>query len=416
MKNVKIEILSPAGSFEAMQAAINAGANAIYFGVEQLNMRTVSSSPFSIEDIKQVSSIAKANNIKAYLTLNTVMYEHDMQLLNIILKKVKEHKIDAVIAADFAVIGACKEMGIPLHVSTQANISNIDAVQFFAPYSDVVVLARELTLKQVAHICNEIKRRDIRGISGELIKVEIFVHGALCMAVSGKCYLSLHEQNAAANRGACTQNCRRSYTVIDKESGFELEIDNEYIMSPKDLCTINVLDQIIDAGVAVLKIEGRSKGADYVHEVTACYREAVEAIMQNSFTQDKIDNWMKRLEAVYNRGFWEGYYLGRKLGEWTQNPGSAATDKKIYLGKGTKYYSKVKVGEFLIEAGQIKKGDSLLIMGPALGMQKMTMETLVVNGEENVLGEKGDLLTLPIDIKITPAYKIYKLISTLQNA
>jgi putative protease len=416
MKNEKIELLSPAGSFEAMQAAINAGADAIYFGVEQLNMRTVSSNPFSIEDIAEVSKVAKSNNIKAYLTLNTIMYEHDMQLLNLILKEVKEHKIDAVIAADFAVIGACKEMGIPLHVSTQANISNIDAVQFFAPFSDVVVLARELTLKQVAHICNEIKRRDIRGIAGELIKVEIFVHGALCMAISGKCYLSLHEQNASANRGACSQNCRRAYTVTDNESGYELEIDNEYIMSPKDLCTINVLDQIIDAGVSVLKIEGRSKGADYVHEVTACYREAVTAIEVNNYTLEKIDTWMKRLEAVYNRGFWEGYYLGRKLGDWTQQPGSAATDKKIYLGKGVKYYSKVKVGEFKLEAGQLKKGDTLLIMGPALGMQKVQMQTLVVNGETKDLAEKGDLLTLPINVKITPSYKIYKLISVEQHA
>ncbi len=416
MKNEKIELLSPAGSFEAMQAAINAGADAIYFGVEQLNMRTVSSNPFSIQDIAGVSKIAKANNIKAYLTLNTIMYEHDMQLLNFILKEVKEHKIDAVIAADFAVIGACKELGIPLHVSTQANISNIDAVQFFAPYSDVVVLARELTLKQVAHICSEIKRRDIRGIAGELIKIEIFVHGALCMAISGKCYLSLHEQNASANRGACTQNCRRSYTVTDNESGYELEVDNEYIMSPKDLCTVNVLDQIIDAGVGVLKIEGRSKGADYVHEVTACYREAVTAIEANNYNQEKIDTWMKRLEAVYNRGFWEGYYLGRKLGEWTQQPGSAATDKKIYLGKGTKYYSKVKVGEFILEAGQLKKGDTLLIMGPTLGMQKRVMDTLVVNGEAQEKAEKGDLLTLPIDVKITPSYKIYKLVSAEQHA
>lgn len=411
MKGSEIEILSPAGSFEAMQAAINAGADAIYFGVEQLNMRTVSSNPFSIDDIAEVSRIAKANNIKAYLTLNTVMYEHDMQLLQLILKAVKEHQIDAVIAADFAVIGACKEMGIPLHVSTQANISNIEAVQFFAPYSEVVVLARELTLKQVAHICTEIKRRDIRGITGELIKVEIFVHGALCMAISGKCYLSLHEQNAAANRGACTQNCRRSYTVIDKESGFELEVDNEYIMSPKDLCTINVLDQVIETGVSVLKIEGRSKGADYVQEVTACYREAVEAIENNSYSQEKIVIWMDRLKAVYNRGFWEGYYLGKQLGEWTENPGSAATDKKIYLGKGTKYYNQPKIGEFIIETGQLKQGDTLMIMGPALGMEKRVMETLVVNGDTKQIAEKGDLLTLPIDVKITPSYKIYKVVS-----
>ena len=411
MLPLKVEILSPAGSFESMQAAINAGADAIYFGVEQLNMRTVSSSPFTIGDIKEVSKLAKQSHIKAYLTLNTIMYEHDMQLLNAILKEVKLHQIDAVIAADFAVINACKQLGIPLHVSTQANVSNVEAVQFFAPYSDVIVLARELTLKQVAHICEEIKRKDIRGVSGELIKIEIFVHGALCMAVSGKCYLSLHSQNASANRGACVQNCRRSYSVTDTETEEVLEIDNEYIMSPKDLCTINVLDQILEAGVEVLKIEGRSKGADYVHEVTACYREAVDAIASNTYDQTKIEVWMKRLGAVYNRGFWEGYYLGRKLGAWTTNPGSAATDKKIYLGKGTKYFAKINIGEFVIETGQLRKGDTLMIMGPSIGVSKIILGTLVVNGKAADLAEKGDLLTLPVDTKITPSYKIYKILS-----
>ena len=411
MLPLKVEILSPAGSFESMQAAINAGADAIYFGVEQLNMRTVSSSPFTIGDIKEVSKLAKQSHIKAYLTLNTIMYEHDMQLLNAILKEVKLHQIDAVIAADFAVINACKQLGIPLHVSTQANVSNVEAVQFFAPYSDVIVLARELTLKQVAHICEEIKRKDIRGVSGELIKIEIFVHGALCMAVSGKCYLSLHSQNASANRGACVQNCRRSYSVTDTETEEVLEIDNEYIMSPKDLCTINVLDQILEAGVEVLKIEGRSKGADYVHEVTACYREAVDAKASNTYDQEKIEVWMKRLGTVYNRGFWEGYYLGRKLGAWTTNPGSAATDKKIYLGKGTKYFAKINIGEFVIETGQLRKGDTLMIMGPSIGVSKIILGTLVVNGKAADLAEKGDLLTLPVDTKITPSYKIYKILS-----
>jgi putative protease len=411
MKQTKIELLSPAGSFEAMQAAINAGASAIYFGVEQLNMRTVSASPFTIEDIKEVARLAKANNIKAYLTLNTVMYEHDMQLLNTILQEVKKYNIDAVIAADFAVIAACKQFGIPMHISTQANVSNIEAVQFFAPFSDVIVLARELTLKQVAHICEEIRRRDIRGIKGELIKIEIFVHGALCMAVSGKCYLSLHAQNASANRGACVQNCRRSYTVKDTETDVELEVDNEYIMSPKDLCTINVLDQILEAGVDVLKIEGRSKGADYVQEVTACYKEGIEAVATNTYTPEKIATWLNRLGTVYNRGFWEGYYLGRKLGEWTPKPGSIATDKKIYIGKGTKYYTKIKVGEFAIESGQLKKGDTLMIIGPAIGMSKLIMGTLVVNGKAADMASKGDLLTLPFETKITPSYKLYKIIA-----
>ena len=411
MKESTVELLSPAGSFEAMQAAIQAGADAIYFGVEQLNMRTVSSSPFTIDDIGEVARLAKEHQIRAYLTLNTVIYEHDIQLLQVILQKVKESGIDAVIAADFAVIHACKQLEIPVHISTQANVSNIESVQFFAPYADVIVLARELTLKQVAHISNEIKRRNIRGVSGELIKIELFVHGALCMAVSGKCYLSLHSHNAAANRGACVQNCRRSYTVRDTETGEELAIENEYIMSPKDLCTIPLLDQVIEAGVDVLKIEGRSKGADYVFETTACYREAMESIAENSYTQDKIDAWMKRLGAVYNRGFWEGYYLGRKLGEWTPQPGSIATDKKIYLGKGTKYYSKIGVGEFSMEANQLKKGDTVMIMGPAFGLRKLEMTSLVVNGAEAEAAAKGDLITFPIDVKVTPSCKVYKVVS-----
>ena len=338
MKLKNIELLSPAGSFDCLQAAINAGANAIYFGVEQLNMRTRSSNSFSIEDIEEISMRCKLGSLKAYITLNTVMYEHDMQLLRTILKEVKKHHIDAVIAADFAVIQLCNEMQIPLHVSTQANISNIEAVQFFARFADVIVLARELTLKQVEHISKEIKRRNITGVSGELIKIEVFVHGALCMAVSGKCYLSLHIQNASANRGACVQNCRRPYLVKDAETHEELLIDNEYIMSPKDLCTIDIVDQLINSGIDVLKIEGRSKGADYVQTVTSCYREALEAVETNTYTSEKIEGWIKRLSTVYNRGFWEGYYLGRKLGEWTLEPGSIATEKKIYVGKGTKYY------------------------------------------------------------------------------
>jgi len=413
MKKRKIELLSSAGSFDCLQAAIKAGADAIYFGVEQLNMRTRSSKSFSISDIEEISILCKSNGIKAYITLNTVMYEHDMQLLLVILQEVKKHNIDAVIASDFAVIEYCNQLKIPLHISTQANVSNLEAVQFFSRFADVVVLARELTLKQVEHISKEIKRKKIKGISGELMKIELFVHGALCMAVSGKCYLSLHTQNASANRGACVQNCRRSYIVKDAETNEELLIDNEYIMSPKDLCTIGILDQVVNSGVDVFKIEGRSKGADYVYTVTQCYREALESIENNSYTNDKIENWLKRLATVYNRGFWEGYYLGHKLGEWTTNPGSAATEKKIYVGKGSKYYPKIKVGEFIIESGSIKTGDTLMITGPAIGMAKEKMETLTVNGIESDIAVKGDKLTFVFGTKITSQDKLYKIVETI---
>lgn len=407
----KIELLSPAGSFDSLQAAINAGADAIYFGVEQLNMRTVSAKTFTIEDIAEVAARCKAAHVKAYITLNTIMYDHDRQLLQTILKEVKKHEVDAVIAADFAVIEQCINLEIPVHISTQANVSNIDAVKFYARFSDVVVLARELTLKQTESICKEIIRKDIRGVSGELIKVEIFGHGALCMAVSGKCYLSLHTQNASANRGACQQNCRRAYEVKDKETGAELLIDNEYIMSPKDLCTINFLDEVVASGIDVLKVEGRSKGADYVHVVTKCYREAIDAIADGTYTEEKVDNWMQQLATVYNRGFWDGYYLGRKLGEWTKNPGSAATERKIYIGKGTKYYPKIGIGEFLIETNSLKAGDTIMVSGSHTGMMKQTLQTLVVNGLEAGAASKADKITFPVTAKVTHNDKLYKIVA-----
>lgn len=411
LKNKNIELLSPAGTFDCIKAAINSGANAIYFGVEQLNMRTRSAGTFTLHDIKAIRQLCTQNNVKAYITLNTVMYEHDMQLLKSILQEVKAQKIDAVIAADFSVISLCQQMQIPLHISTQANVSNIESVQFFATYADVIVLARELTLKQVADICKHIQRKKITGPSGELVKIELFVHGALCMAISGKCYLSLHSQNASANRGACVQNCRHAYIVKDADSGEELMIDNEYIMSPKDLCTIDVLDQVIASGVSVLKIEGRTKGADYVHVVTKCYREAMDSVAHNSYTPQKINDWKRELSKVYNRGFWEGYYLGRKLGEWTSQPGSVATEKKIYIGKGAKYYSKIKVGEFVVESGSIKKGDTLLITGPQCGMVKEALEKIIVNGAEAEQATKGDLITLPFATKVTAKDKLYKIIA-----
>ncbi|MDP1843845.1 MAG: peptidase U32 family protein [Sediminibacterium sp.] len=410
--NTNVEILAPVGSYESLQAAINAGANSIYFGVEQLNMRTRSSRSFEISDIKKVVSICKVNGLKAYLTLNTVMYEHDMQLLKSILKEAKNEGIHAVIAADFSVIEYCSQLGIPLHISTQANVSNIESVKFFSRYADVVVLARELTLQQIDSISKEIKRQQIKGPAGALIKIELFVHGALCMAISGKCYLSLHTQNASANRGACVQNCRRQYIVKDIEHEQELLIDNEYIMSPKDLCTIDILDQLIASGVDVLKIEGRSKGAEYVQIVTTCYREALASIRNGTYSADKIINWKLAMSKVYNRGFWEGYFLGRRLGEWTNNSGSAALEKKVYVGKGSKYYSKIGIGEFEIESGSIKMGDMLMITGPACGMVKERMSKLRVNGIETNVAVKGDKISFPFATKVTANNKLYKIVNS----
>lgn len=410
MQTKKVEVLSPVGSFESLQAAIRGGADAIYFGVEQLNMRAKSVNMLTVEDLAEVNRICKEHQVKNYLTLNTVMYDHDMQLVKSIIQEAQAQGTDAVIASDFAVIELCNRLNMPLHISTQANVSNIEAVTFFSRFSDVIVLARELTMTQIENITKEIVRRDLRGISGELIRIETFVHGALCMAVSGKCYMSLHEQNASANRGACTQNCRRPYKVTDLETGNEMVIDNEYIMSPKDLCTIEILDQVINAGVDVLKIEGRGKSADYVFTTTKCYKEAVEAVADGTFTAERAAEWMKELETVYNRGFWEGYYLGRKLGEWTPNPGNAATVKKVYVAKGVRYYPNAGVGEFVVESGKMKKGDQIMIMGPNYGMVKVELDDFRVNGNDAEEAQKGDHVTFTIAEKISKSDKLYKLV------
>ncbi|MBS1776871.1 MAG: U32 family peptidase [Bacteroidetes bacterium] len=405
----KVSLLSPAGSFESLMAAIRAGANAVYFGVEQLNMRAKSINSFSVEDLPEIVSICKSHQVKSCLTLNTVMYDHDMQLIKRILENVKHSGVDAVIASDFSVIEMCRSMSIPLHISTQANVSNIEAVKFFAPFSDLIVLARELSLKQVKAITSAIRRENIKGVSGNPLQIEVFVHGALCVAVSGKCYMSLHEQNASANRGACTQNCRRPYKVVDLETGNELEIDNEYIMSPQDLCTIPILDELVEAGVDVLKIEGRGKSADYVQTVTECYRDALDAISSNSFNEAKVQDWMLRLKTVYNRGFWEGYYLGRKLGAWTKNPGSAATERKAFVGKGRNYFSKISIAEFEIEATTIKKGDSIIVIGRNFGAEKLVLDEFRVNGLPANEAKQGDLITFPFPHKTITTDKLYKL-------
>lgn len=376
-------------------------------------MRARSARSFTLPDIHKVSRICQDAGVRSYITLNTVMYDHDMQLLKNLLDEGKKQGIDAVIASDFSVMEFCRKRGIPVHVSTQANVSNIEAVEFFSAFADVIVLARELTLGQVSSIVKEISRRKITGPSGELIKIEIFIHGALCMAISGKCYLSLHTQHAPANRGACAQNCRRPYQVKDLESGEELRIDNEYIMSAKDLCTIHVLDQVMGTGAAMLKIEGRTKGADYTSVVTSCYREAIDAISEKKYSTVKIRQWESRLEKVYNRGFWEGYYLGRKLGEWSPQPGSIATEKKIYVGKAMRYYPQKKVGEFLIETGSISSTDTLMVIGKNIGVKKEKLQALFVNGLQAEKAVKGDLVTIPLEKKLTPTDKLYKIIDSI---
>ncbi|MGB0431518.1 MAG: U32 family peptidase [Bacteroidia bacterium] len=409
--NKAVEIMAPVGSPESLSAAINAGCNSVYFGIEQLNMRARSSTNFTLDDLADIVAKCKANDVKTYLTLNTVLYDHDMNLMRTIIDRAKQEGISAVIASDHAAMAYAHKIGIPVHVSTQANVSNVETVEFYSMFADVIVMARELTLQQVKRISQEIERRQIKGPSGNLIRVEIFAHGALCMAVSGKCYLSLHSHNASANRGACIQNCRRTYMVTDKDEGIEFEIDNEYIMSPKDLCTIGFLDQIIDAGVEVLKIEGRGRSADYVYTTVECYKEAVVAIENGTYTQQKVNNWLTELSTVFNRGFWDGYYLGRKLGEWNDSYGSKATEKKIFVGRGQKYFGKIGVGEFTVETNNLKVGDKILITGPTTGALKHTVDEIRNDGGQVVESvAKGDVFSMKIPETVRPSDKLYKLV------
>lgn len=408
--NRSIELMAPAGSYESLMAAIKAGCNSLYFGVEQLNMRARSSNNFTLEDLKRIAEIGKEHHVKMYLTLNTILYDHDITLMKSIVNTAKESGITAIIASDHAVMNYAKKIGMEIHISTQANVSNIDTVEFYANFADVVVLARELSLKQVADISREIKRREIIGPSGKLVELEIFAHGALCMAVSGKCYLSLHSHFASANRGACIQNCRRSYVVTDKEDGIEFEVDNEFIMSAKDLCTIDFIDKILDAGVSVLKIEGRGRSVDYVHTVVKCYNEAIDAYLNGTYTSEKVAAWKEQLSTVFNRGFWDGYYLGRKMGEWCDENGSKSSKRKIYLAKGLKYFDQVNVGEFKCESHSLSVGDEIMITGPTTGYVEMVVDELRVDGKPATKAEKGDVFTLAINEKIRPSDKLYKLV------
>ena len=400
------EIMAPAGDWESLTAAFQAGADSVYFGIEQLNMRARASSNFTMHDLPEIAGLAKEKGVRTYLTLNTILYDHDLPLMRRIIDAVKETGITAIIAADQAAISYAFRSGVEVHISTQANISNIEMVEFYSHFADVMVLARELSLGQVAGIVQGIQKRGITGPSGNPVQIEVFAHGALCMAVSGKCYLSLHTYNSSANRGACKQNCRHAYTVTNDE-GIELEIDNEYIMSPKDLCTIDFLDRILDTGVKVLKLEGRGRSPEYVKTVTRCYREAAIAVANGTYTPERVAAWKNDLEKVYNRGFWDGYYLGRKLGEWSPVHGSAATKEKTFTGTVLHYYPKAKVAHIRIRAGQVSMGDTLLIIGKKTGVAEHLITSLWVDEQPAELVSQGRECTIPVDQPLQEGDKVY---------
>ncbi len=410
MERKDFEIMAPVGSYESLMAAIQGGADAVYFGIEKMNMRAHSSNNFSFSDLEKIVKICDENGLKSYLTVNTVIYNDEISLMQEIVDAAKASHITAIIASDMAVIDYARKKNVEVHISTQLNISNIESLRFYAQFADVVVLARELNLAQVSEISQLIEEENITGPSGKLVKIELFIHGALCMAVSGKCYLSLHEKNYSANRGACLQTCRKAYIVKEKESGNELEIDNEYIMSPKDLSTIKFLNKVIDAGVKVLKIEGRARPPEYVKTVSECYNEAIHAYLDKTYNEEKIKNWEERLSTVFNRGFWDGYYLGQKLGEWSHKYGSRATKRKIYIGKGTNYFTKIKVAEFLIETNELSVGDEILITGPTTGVLQTTVQEIRVDHKNRDQAKKGERCSIPLDQLIRRSDKLYKIV------
>ncbi|MGE5356260.1 MAG: peptidase U32 family protein [Deltaproteobacteria bacterium] len=406
----RVELMSPAGDFESLHAAISGGADSIYFGIEQLNMRAKSSRNFRADDMDEIAKLCHDNGIRAYLTLNTIIYDHDLKFMKMLVDKAYNAGIDAIIAMDQAVINYARVKGISVHISTQINITNVETLEFYSQFADVAVLSRELSLRQIKHICSQVRAKNIRGPKGELMKIEVFAHGALCMAVSGKCYMSLHTMNSSANRGACLQNCRRKYKVTDMEEGHELVIDNEYIMSPKDLSTIDFLNQLIGAGIDIIKIEGRARAPEYVQRVTKTYREALDSIYDNTYTEEKIAAWIKNLETVYNRGFWGGYYLGKKLGEWTDKAGSSATQTKIYLGKAIHYYPRSGIAHFKIESDTLNSGDEIIISGPNTGIVESIAEKIMVNDVFVENASKGDECTFKLDKPIRRSDKLYKIV------
>ena len=403
------EIMAPVGSRESLAAAIQAGAGSVYFGVEQLNMRSHSANHFTIDDLREIAALCREAGIKSYLTVNTIIYGEDLPLMRDIIDAAHEAGISAVIASDVAVMQYCRRVGQEVHLSTQLNISNIEALKFYAQFADVVVLARELRLEQVAEIYRQVCEEHVCGPSGELIRIEMFCHGALCMAVSGKCYMSLDAANRSANRGECIQVCRRSYTVTDNETGYQLEIDNKYIMSPKDLKTIRFIDKMMNAGVRVFKIEGRARGPEYVYTVVKCYKEAIQAVLDGTFTEARKDEWDTRLATVFNRGFWDGYYQGQLMGEWNKNYGSNATERKVYVGKGTKYYSKLGVAEFTVEATTFQVGDRLLITGPTTGVMYVTADEIHDDNGPVEVAQQGTRVSIAVTGKVRPSDKLFKL-------
>ena len=406
------EIMAPVGSREALAAALQAGADSIYFGIEALNMRAHSANHFTIRDLHEIAETCANHGVKSYLTVNTIIYDTDLELMQQICRAAKEAGISAVIASDVAVLSYCQEIGQEVHLSTQLNISNVEALRFYARFADVAVLARELNLEQVAHIHRAIEEEQICGPSGKPIRLEMFCHGALCMAVSGKCYLSLQNLGRSANRGECMQVCRRSFTVTDRETGMELDVDNKYIMSPKDLKTIGFMDKMVEAGVSVFKIEGRARAAEYVYTVVKCYKEALRAVLDGTFSPERVAEWDKQLATVFNRGFWDGYYLGQKMGEWSKVYGSQATERKQYIGKGQKYFSRLGVGEFLLEAGGFQVGDKLLIVGPTTGAHYVTATD--IHGDHGLVqkAEKGMRVSIPVPEKTRPSDKLYLIVSS----
>jgi U32 family peptidase len=405
-----IDLMAPVGSFETLHAAIQGGADSVYFGIDRLNMRARSVYNFTPADLQKIVRYCKSFNKRTYLTLNVVVYDNEMTRMREIIDRAKEKGIDAVIASDQAVIQYCRSIGMEVHLSTQLNISNLETLAFYSPYADVAVLARELDLKQVTAMADQIKKQNIKGPSGKQIKLEMFIHGALCMSLSGKCYLSIHHYNQSANRGACLQDCRRAYTVREKETGIELDVENEYIMSPKDLCTIHFLDKIVAAGVRVLKIEGRARSPEYVKTVTSCYNEAINNIADGSYTAEKAAEWKERLNSVFNRGFWNGYYLGQRLGEWSDVHGSKASKRKVYAARNLNYFHKLGVGEFLCEADTVRVGDEILIIGPNTGVIETEISEIHNDAGPVIEVNPGERFAIKLPKKVRRADKLYRLV------
>ena len=415
MNNNKItdfEVMAPVGSKESLAAAIQAGADSVYFGIGQLNMRSHSANQFTIDDLHDIARVCKEHGMKSYLTVNTIIYGEDINTMHQIIDAAKEAGITAVIASDVAVMMYCRQMGVEVHLSTQLNISNIDALKFYAQFADVAVLARELSMEQVGEIYRKIEEDKVVGPRGELVKIEMFCHGAFCMAISGKCYLSLHDANRSANRGQCTQICRRSYTVTDNETGNRLEIDNKYVMSPKDLKTVSFIDKMMTAGVRVFKIEGRARGPEYVYTVVQCYKEAIQSVLDGTYTEEKKAEWDRRLATVFNRGFWDGYYQGQTMGEWTKKYGNKATEKKMLVGKVIKYFSKLGVAEVAVEASELEVNDKMLVTGTTTGVMFLDATEIRYELKPVQKAEKGWRVSIPVPDKVRPNDKVYKMIKS----